>query len=233
MKIVSKPQVAFLLLLVFVFIATLFVSDNVPEITPSRDAQTQQGGGAAVNALETLLVKGRSPKTGYERSEFGSGWESQSGCSTRNEILLRDLENATVDENCFVLTGTLTDPYTGNIIAFVRGETSSQDVQIDHVVSLSDAWQKGAQQMDRQARVAFANDPLNLLAVDGLVNQQKSDGDAATWLPPNKAYRCNYVARQIAVKQKYSIWVTEPEKRAMLGVLSACPQHQLPVIDAS
>jgi hypothetical protein len=122
----------------------------------------------------------------------------------------------------------LNDPYTGKTIEFQRGETSSQTVQIDHVVALSDAWQKGAQQLAFEKRVALANDPLELLAVDGEANQQKSDGDAATWLPANKSFRCQYVARQIAVKQKYMLWVTEPEKQAMLRVLGSCPGQRLP-----
>jgi hypothetical protein len=110
----------------------------------------------------------------------------------------------------------------------VRGQATSQEVQIDHVVALSNAWQTGAQQLDEKRRVALANDPLNLLAVEGKANQQKSDGDAATWLPPNRPFRCQYVARQIAVKQKYQLWVTISEKEAIEKVLAMCPNQQLP-----
>jgi hypothetical protein len=102
-------------------------------------------------------------------------------------------------------------------------------VQIDHVVAVSDAWQKGAQALDVSTRAQFYNDPLNLLAVDGPSNQKKSDADAATWLPPNKSYRCRYVARQIAVKAKYSLWVTQAEHDAMKNVLSTCPGQTLPI----
>ena len=126
-----------------------------------------------------------------------------------------------VDDNCKVQSGKLSDPYTGELILFHRGENSNA-VQIDHVVALSDAWQKGAQQLSFIERVSLANDPLNLLAVDGPANQQKSDSDAASWLPPNKSFRCQYVARQIAVKQKYRLWVTAAEKSAMRGVLGVC-----------
>jgi len=101
-------------------------------------------------------------------------------------------------------------------------------VQIDHVVALSDAWQKGAQQISAEDREKFANDPLNLLAVDGPANAAKSDSDAATWLPPNKAFRCQYVARQIAVKRIYKLWVTEAEKDAMKRVLSTCDEERVP-----
>jgi hypothetical protein len=127
------------------------------------------------------------------------------------------------------MSGTLNDPYTGSVVAFTRGETTSQAVQIDHVVALSNAWQTGAQTLTHEQRVAFANDPLELLAVDGEANQQKSDGDAATWLPANKTYRCQYVSRQIAIKAKYQLWVTAAEKEAMLRVLQECPGQRLPV----
>ncbi len=184
--------------------------------------------GAAMDALNTLEIKGRAPKTGYARTQFGDGWESRQGCDTRNIILHRDLTNVVTNAKCQVVSGLLHDPYTGNDVQFQRGETTSDDVQIDHVVALSDAWQKGAQQLSLERRAQLANDPLELLAVDGAANQQKSDGDAATWLPPNKAFRCQYVARQIAVKAAYSLWVTQPEYDAMVDVLASCPGQALP-----
>ncbi|QQG51315.1 MAG: HNH endonuclease [Candidatus Saccharibacteria bacterium] len=191
-------------------------------------ATENQAASEAQTALDTLEVKGRAPKTGYERSQFGDGWASSGGCDTRNSILRRDLSNVAMNEKCQVVSGTLNDPYTGKVIMFTRGETSSQSVQIDHVVALSDAWQKGAQQLSYERRKELANDPLELLAVEGAANMQKSDGDAATWLPPNKPFRCQYVARQIAVKKKYSLWVTAAEKDAMVRVLVACPAQGLP-----
>lgn len=185
--------------------------------------------GPAAETLEKLDVKGRAPKTGYSREQFGPGWEEAGGCSTRERILQRDLKNIAFDPiDCEVLSGRLSDPYTGKEIWFTRGLETSDDVQIDHVVALSDAWQKGAQQLDYQMRVSFANDDLELLAVDGPANIKKGDGDAATWLPPNKAFRCSYVARQIAVKAKYNLWVTQAEHNAMKVVLSSCPGHPLP-----
>lgn len=182
-------------------------------------------------ALEKLQVKGRAPKTGYSREQFGSDWSEVGGCDMRNLILQRDLtEIKILDDACKVTAGTLHDPYTDKTIIFTRGPNSSQNVQIDHVVALSDAWQKGAQTLDQDQRVNFANDPLNLLAVDGSTNQQKGDGDAATWLPPNKAYRCTYIARQIAVKVKYQFWLTQAERDAMSRVLQTCPDQQLPLV---
>jgi hypothetical protein len=193
---------------------------------------TASGEKAAV-VLETLAVKGRAPKTGYARDLFGQSWAdvNRNGCDTRNDILTRDLKSVIYKpgtRNCVVLSGVLSDPYSGEQISFIRGNITSMEVQIDHVVALSDAWQKGAQKLSLATRTEFANDPLNLLAVKGRLNSQKGDGDAATWLPPLKSYRCSYVARQIAVKAKYSIWVTTAEKTAMKTILERCPGQLLP-----
>ncbi|MET9537544.1 HNH endonuclease family protein [Streptomyces sp. NPDC006553] len=206
--------------------------------SPGSDDGPGSGGGAggkpaargtALAAVEALTVKGRAPKTGYEREKFGRAWVDVdgNGCGTRDDILKRDLTGVRfTDGRCKVASGTLTDdPYTGTTVRFVRGRSK---VDIDHVVALSDAWQKGAGTWNGETRRRFANDPLNLLAVDASTNRRKSDGDAATWLPPNKAYRCTYVARQIAVKKKYGVWVTAGERDAMKRVLATCPQQKLP-----
>ena len=184
------------------------------EVSPDANAKE------ALGVLDTLLIKGRAPKAGYERSQFGDGWALVNGCSTRNIILYRDFQNPVLDGACTVIGGTLQDPYSGDMIIFTKEKSSA--VQIDHVVALSDAWQKGAQQLTYEKRKQLANDPLELLAVSGAQNQSKSDGDAATWLPKNKAFRCEYIGRQIAVKQKYELWVTQAEKQAMTTVLSSC-----------
>ncbi len=170
-------------------------------------------------------MKGRAPRTGYDRvALFGQSWLDLDGdgCSTREEMLKRDLVDVVMRDSCIVQSGTLLDPFTGQTIEFVRGPDTSFLVQIDHVVALSNAWQTGAQQLSAEQRVQFANDPLNLLAVDGEVNQQKSDSDAATWLPPAKSFRCEYVARQVSVKAKYGLWVTPPEHEAMARILDGC-----------
>lgn len=185
-------------------------------------------GTLALDVLETIDVKGRAPKTGYSRIQFGDGWLLSGACDMRNVILNRDLVDAIVNDRCKVISGTLYDPYSGTTIEFLRGDTTSDLVQIDHVVALSNAWQTGAQLLTTDERIKFANDPLELLAVDGAANQAKADGDAATWLPSNKSFRCQYVARQIAVKKQYKLWVTEAEKAAMVRVLSTCPDQALP-----
>jgi hypothetical protein len=182
----------------------------------------------ALEKLNQLEVKGRAPKTGYDREQFGGDWAMREGCDTRNIILYRDLTKAAVGDECKVVSGKLDDPYTGQTVTFARGAATSSEVQIDHVVALSDAWQKGAQQLTYERRVQLANDPLELLAVDGEANQQKSGSDAASWLPPNKAFRCQYVARQIAIKAKYDLWITQAEYAAIKNVLSNCPDQVVP-----
>lgn len=180
----------------------------------------------ALRILNTLPVKGRAPKTGYSRAQFGDAWSDidHNGCDTRNDILNRDLtaKQHKNSRGCVVISGILNDPYTGKVINFMRGKDTSEQVQIDHVVALSDAWQSGAQEISAQERLQLANDPENLLAVDGPANQQKSDSDAATWLPANASFRCSYVARQIRVKAKYHLWVKPAEKEAMINVLTPC-----------
>jgi hypothetical protein len=193
--------------------------------------------GTALAALAKLPVKGRAPKTGYSRAAFGQAWADvdRNGCDTRNDILRRDLDHYYLKagtHGCLVLKGTLHDPYTGKTLGFVRGTTTSSQVQIDHVVALSDAWQKGAQQLGAGMREKFANDPLNLLAGYGPTNAAKGGGDAATWLPPNKSYRCAYVARQVAVKAKYNLWVTAAEQAAIARILGACPSQKVPTSQA-
>lgn len=187
----------------------------------------------ASSVLLTLPVKGRAPKTGYTRAQFGQAWADvdRNGCDTRNDILKRDLTEIVYKvktRNCVVASGILLDRYSGETINFVRGNATSMEVQIDHVIALSNAWQTGAFKLTVLQRTALANDPMNLFAVKGQLNLQKSDGDAATWLPPLKSFRCAYIAQQIAVKAKYSLWVTAPEKEAMLRILATCPKQLLP-----
>ena len=184
----------------------------------------------ALVALNNLEVKGRAPKTGYARSQFPH-WSDpdRNGCDARNDTLKRDLTNITYKagtRECKVIAGQLLDPFSGKVITF---STTKVVIDIDHVVALSNAWQTGAAYFDKNKRSQIANDPLNLLAVDSKLNRQKGDGDAATWLPPSKAFRCEYVARQVAVKAKYGLWVTQPEKVAIDKILSTCVGQKLPV----
>lgn len=190
-----------------------------------QSGDTGAEGPLATEVLDLLAVKGKAPATGYTREEFYTSWGQITGCDMRNVILKRDMTDVVLEE-CIVKSGTLQDPYTGAKIEFVRGENSSA-VQIDHVVALADAWKKGAQNISKDERYALANDPLNLLAVDGPANSQKGGSDAASWLPKNKAFRCQYVARQISVKYKYALWVTSAEKDIMMQVLEKCPNEKV------
>ncbi|SDY22616.1 Excalibur calcium-binding domain-containing protein [Modestobacter sp. DSM 44400] len=197
----------------------------------TSSAAPAPGGQTALAVLATLPVKGRAPQTGYDRDQFGQAWADvdRNGCDTRNDVLRRDLTGEVYKPgtaDCVVLSGSLADPYTATTISFERGDGTSVD--IDHVVALGDAWQTGAFAWDVSKRTALANDPLNLLAVDYSANRQKGDGDAATWLPSNRGYRCSYVARQLAVKAAYGLWVTPAEHDAINAVLAGCPHEPLP-----
>jgi hypothetical protein len=177
----------------------------------------------SISALNSLEVKGRAPKTGYSRAQFPH-WSDldRNGCDARNDILKRDLTDVIFKagtRDCKVISGVLLDPFSNKVLAFTSAKSA---VDIDHLVALSNAWQTGAAYFDRSKRSQIANDPLNLLAVDARLNRQKGDGDAATWLPPHKPFRCEYVSRQVAVKAKYSLWVTAAEKDAITRVLNQC-----------
>ncbi len=214
----------------FTLVSALFFA--ISPALPSDALTTQSAAakkGSTLTLLETLTVKGRAPKTGYSRSAF-SHWRDpdRNGCDARNDILKRDLTNVVFKDDtdgCKVFSGELQDPYSGTTIQFILGKS---DVDIDHVVALSHAWQVGAFQWSDAKRLEFANDPMNLLAVSARLNRQKGDGDAATWLPPAKSYRCAYVSRQVVVKVKYGLWVTSPEKAAIQRVLQSCPNFPAP-----
>jgi hypothetical protein len=204
-------------------------SGSAPGLSPAPAAASPPVAGTALLALATLHVRGRGALTGYERKAFGPRWADvdRNGCDTRNDVLARDLTGETFRRGgCVVLTGTLVDPYTGRRIGFTKAAAAA--VQVDHVVALADAWQKGADRWPAERRRAFANDPLNLLATAGPVNQAKGDSDAASWLPPRRSYRCTYVARQVAIKTRYQLNVTAAEKAAIAAVLARCPAEPLP-----
>jgi hypothetical protein len=184
----------------------------------------------ARSQLAALPVKGWNRATDFSRFRFGEPWSDDvdvefghNGCNTRDDVLRRDLTQLVVRPGtCFAQSGVLIDPYTGESIAFVRGPQTSEAVQIDHVVSLSDAWYKGARDWQEQRRRDFANDPRNLLAVSAKANFDKAFRDANAWLPPSSVFRCEFVARQVAVKTVYRLWVSANEKRAMAAVLDHC-----------
>jgi Protein of unknown function (DUF1524) len=198
---------------------------------PSQPAPTGTPGyDHARELLRDLPVKGWDRHTDFSRYRFGEAWSDDvgvefghNGCNTRDDILRRDLHELVVrPRTCYAQSGVLLDPYTAATIPFVRGPDTSDAVQIDHLVSLSDAWYKGAREWDEQLRRDFANDPRNLLAVGAKANFDKAFRDAAGWLPPNEAFRCEFVSRQVQVKTVYRLWVSANEKTAMAEVLNNC-----------
>jgi len=213
-------------------VVTPTVTEMVTEVVTETVEVASEPTSPARELLATLEVKGRAPMTGYDRALFGQAWSDdvrvpggRNGCDTRNDVLRRDLHDTVIrpgTHGCLVESGTLLDPYSGETLEFVRGPRSAE-IQIDHVVALADAWQKGAQAWDEDTRRDFANDPANLLAVRGDLNQQKGAGDAATWLPPDTSFRCDYVSRIIGVKATYGLWVTEAEQEALSRELMRCP----------
>jgi len=219
----STSAIVIIVLAVLVSLAWSYFMPAVPESDAAADGSASD----SFEALDALPVKGKSPLTSYDReAKFGTAWTDvdDNGCDTRNDILQRDLTSIVTEGDCKVMTGVLVSPYTRETISFVRGNDTSAEVQIDHIVALANAWQTGASKLSQDERVALANDPLNLFAVDGRSNSQKGAGDAATWLPASRTFRCVYVEHQIAVKEKYELWVTPAEHDAIERILEGCAQ---------
>lgn len=231
----STPLERFLTLVVVTVIVGISAGLLLPQVSDTVGGITGEHT-ATGNAAQTLrsleVVDHPRPQSVYQRSSFGyREYDADgNGCDVRNDVLARDLSNVTYKnaERCKVNSGVLQDPYTGKTIQFHRGATTSSAVQIDHVVALNDAWRSGASQWDRQKRLAFGNDPYNLLAVDGPSNEDKGDANAANWLPPNADFACAYVARQIGVKARYGLSVTSLENQAMLKTLHTCSGQSIP-----
>jgi hypothetical protein len=184
---------------------------------------TEQERTAARALIAKVATKGRGPKTGYDRDEYGYAWMdtadgvplARNGCDTRNDLLKLHGQNHRfrAGSDCVVVSMNLHDPYTGKDIAWKKAKAA--EVQIDHVVPLSYAWQMGAARWSEAKRRQLANDPLNLLPVEGRANGAKSDSGPASWLPPNKAVRCSYAVRFAQVAVKYELPVTGPDKDMM------------------
>ena len=223
-----------LILLVIAIVIGVTIGVILPRISPKFAEITGQyhATGTAAETLQKLPVDDNVSTAGYDRELFGyrETDDDGNGCDVREDVLARDLTDVKYTKlgGCKVKSGVLADPYTGKTIHFQRGQTTSSAVQIDHVVALQNAWQSGARDWSQQKRFRFGNDLYNLLAVDGPANQEKGAASAAYWLPTNGEYRCDYVARQIGVKDKYGLSVTTQEKRAMLSVLHSCPGQAIP-----
>jgi hypothetical protein len=202
------------------------------EVAARADVPTVQPGTDVLAGV--AVVPERARRYDYRRPAFGDAWTDDNdaplghnGCDTRDDILNRDLVDKTYVsiKRCpdAVATGTLHDPYTNTTINFARGAKVGEAVQIDHIVPLAYAWDMGAYNWPFPERLRFANDPANLLAVEGQANQDKGDSPPAQWMPPNAAFACQYAMQFIAVLRGYQL----PADQASAGVLrqaaATCP----------
>ncbi len=197
---------------------------------PTRTARTTwaaaSDAGTARGRLAALHVVQPSPEVAYDRvRDFGPAWSDvdHNGCDTRNDILQRDLTEVTFTDDpggCVVASGRMVEPYTGAHVTFSRSDPTT--IQIDHLVPLHAAWALGAWAWEPELRTAFANDPVNLVAVDGPANQAKSDSLVDRWRPDNEAVHCVYAVNTVDVHHRYGLGVTTGERRALAGMLDRC-----------
>ena len=203
---------------------TEFIAEaDIPTVAPGTDVLA---GIAEIPAR----VRGHD----YRRDAFGESWTDETsapgghnGCDTRNDILDRDLIDKTyvAISRCptAVATGTLRDPYTNATVPFLRGNQTGASVQIDHLVPLALAWDLGARNWTDDMRERFANDPANLLAVDGPTNQDKGDKEPSLWMPPNAAFHCQYAMQFIAVLRGYRLPVDAASAPVLRSAAATCP----------
>ena len=239
----SGPLERVLILIVLAVAIGVTIGLLLPQV--SSDAAKITGGytatGSAADTLNALAVDDNQSSSGYDRDSFGFRTTDVdgNGCDVRDDVLARDLTDITYKYagSCVVESGTLADPYTAQTIHFVRGRATSAKVQIDHVVSLYDAWASGARDWDQAKRVEYANDPDVLLASDGPANMAKGSGIDVNgrseyltqhtgapdvWMPDNKAYRCDYMAKRVSIKAKYGLTMTAREKQQTITYLAQC-----------
>jgi hypothetical protein len=205
---------------------------QVGEVAALADVPTVQPGADVLAGIVVLPL--RAHRYDYRRPAFGDAWDDNNdaplghnGCDTRDDILNRDLVDKTYVwiKRCpdAVATGTLHDPYTNATIAFQRGAKVGESVQIDHIVPLAYAWDMGAYGWPDPERLRFANDPANLLAVDGQANQDKGDLPPGQWMPPNKAFACQYGMQFITVLRGYQLPVDQASSDVLRAAAATCP----------
>ena len=225
-------MVAGVVLALVVAVQVMLDGRNSPEFIAAADVPTVAPGVDVLAGIPEIPV--RIHRTDYRRAAFGEAWTDDNdapgghnGCDTRNDILNRDLvDKAYVSiKRCpnAVATGTLHDPYTNDTIAFTRGNQTGAAVQIEHIVPLAYAWDVGAWNWTDEMRMRFANDPAELLAIGGQVNEDKSDKEPAAWMPPNTAFHCQYAMQFIAVLRGYGLPVDAPSAAALREAAATCP----------
>lgn len=224
--------VAVLALVVAYQVVASSVNDRAKDFAARADVPTVQPG---IDVLAGIaVVPARIHRFDYRRAAFGDAWTDDNdapgghnGCDTRDDILNRDLLDKTyvAIKRCpdAVAGGTLRDPYTNATIMFQRGARVGASVQIDHIVPLALAWDMGAYDWPLPKRVRFANDPANLLAVDGQANQDKGDSQPALWMPPNTAFWCQYGMQFIEVLRGYQLPVDEASAEILRNAAGSCP----------
>jgi len=207
-------------------VAALLLRDGgTAAVTAPPSPVGEVGAADARQLLHDIPVRGRAPKTGFRRILYGQGWPTVGGCDMRNRILSRDLVDVVYrpgTHDCVVQSGILHDPYTGKIVRFRKGDTTSSLVQVDHRYALALSWQQGARQWSKARREQFASDPGNLVAVDGSINEAKGASGPGSWLPPNREYRCRYVIDFVVVAARYELSMNPGDHRAAEAVLDRC-----------
>lgn len=199
------------------------MADRAPAVRPGSDV-----------LAGTTVVDARVRGSDYRRDAFGRAWDDdnsapggRNGCDTRDEILARDLVETTYasTKRCpqAVQSGTLRDPYTNATVAFLRGNQFGAAVQIDHIVPLAFAWDMGARDWTPELRKRFANDPANLIAVAGRANQDKGDMPPGEWMPPNRAFWCQYAVQFIEVARGYRLAVDAASAARLREATRSCP----------
>ncbi|KAJ3189949.1 hypothetical protein HDU85_000237 [Gaertneriomyces sp. JEL0708] len=189
-------------------IATLERRANIPNIPSASSARTM---------LSDLRIR-KSDADGYSRDKFPHWIAVQGACNVRETVLQRDGTNVKVGSNCAPTAGTWLSPYDG------KTWKDAKDIQIDHVIPLSNAWRSGANTWSQEQRRAFANDLTNpqLVAVTGTENNSKSDQSPDEWMPTLSSFHCTYARMWVKVKSVYKLSVTAAEKSKLTSVLKSC-----------
>jgi hypothetical protein len=219
-------------LAVVVALQVTATSDHRTQFVAQADIPTVAPGVDVLAGIPEVPVRIRSYD--YRRDAFGETWTDDNpapgghnGCDTRNDILDRDLVDKTYVsiKRCpkAVAMGTLYDPYTNATVAFTRGAQVGAAVQIDHIVPLAQAWDLGARNWTDDMRLRFANDPANLIAVEGQANQDKGDSEPAAWMPPNHAFWCQYAVQFANMLRGYGLPVDTPSAVVLRDAAATCP----------
>ena len=147
----------------------------------------------------------RNPFPGFNQY-LREWWGDEGFRKTRQEVLKRDSKiPVTLDRRGRVIGGYWVDAFTG------EGLSDPRQVQIDHVVPVSEAYQAGGYGWGKGDRLAFMNDPDNLVVTSKNENQRKGRLLAGGYLPPKKELRAGFLGRVVKVKDKYGLALTEEE----------------------